>query len=122
MLFLMGLTMSDPKLGEIWLVNFNPTKGHEQAGMRPCLIISVDEFNSCPADLVIAIPITSKFRNIPTHVPIVPPEGGLRKKSYILCEQIRSISKDRLKKRLGKISYPIIRQAKDRIALLLGLY
>lgn len=44
-----------PKRGEIWLIDLNPTRGHEQHGIRPAVIISVDEFNSCPADLIIVV-------------------------------------------------------------------
>lgn len=46
--------------GEIWLVDLNPVRGHEQAGKRPCLIISVDLFNQGTSGLVVVLPITSK--------------------------------------------------------------
>lgn len=55
----------NPKKGEIWLVDLNPSRGHEQRGIRPAVVVSVDEFNSCPADLVVVVPITSKNKNIP---------------------------------------------------------
>jgi mRNA interferase MazF len=46
--------------GEIWLADLNPSRGHEQAGKRPCLIISVNMFNQGAAGLVVVLPITSK--------------------------------------------------------------
>jgi mRNA interferase MazF len=52
--------MSQASRGEIWLVGLDPTKGRDQSGMRPALIISVDIFNHGPAELVVVIPITSK--------------------------------------------------------------
>ena len=60
--------MTEPSRGDIWLVNLNPTQGREQAGIRPGLVISVDQFNHGPADLVILLPLTSKGRGIPIHV------------------------------------------------------
>jgi len=111
----------DPSRGEIWFVDLNPTKGHEQAGRRPCLIISVDPLNHGPAELVIVVPITSTNRRIPTHVSVNPPEGGLSNKSFIKCEDIRSISKQRLFKRLGKVKLPTLIAVEDRVRILLGL-
>lgn len=69
------------KRGEIWLVDLSPTRGHEQSGIRPAVIISVDEFNSCPAELVVVVPITSKNKNIPLHVEIQPENSGLTRVS-----------------------------------------
>lgn len=90
---------------EIWLVNLNPPgRGKEIHGERPALVISVDEINNCLADLVIVLPITTTFRNIPSHIKVMPPEGGLRKTSFIKCDQIRTISKGRLIKKMGIIS------------------
>ena len=81
--------MADPLRGEIWLADMGATRGHEQSGRRPVLILSADDFNTGPADLVIVLPLTSTIRNIPTHVVIDPPEGGLKRPSAVLCEAIR---------------------------------
>lgn len=113
--------MISPKLGDVWLIDLNPSKGHEQAGLRPALIVSVDEFNNCPADLIVALPITTKQRDIPTRIRLSPPEGGLKKTSFIICEQIRTVSKERLKRRLGKVRYDTLNQARDCISMILGL-
>ena len=51
-----------PNRGDVWIVDLDPTKGHEQAGKRPCLVISVDIFNQGPADLVMVLPITTKAK------------------------------------------------------------
>ena len=58
--------MRSPQRGEVWLIDFDPIRGHEQAGRRPALILSVDVFNASPADL--AVPSTKTLRAIPTHV------------------------------------------------------
>lgn len=96
-------------------------KGREQAGRRPCLIISDDRLNRSPADLVIAIPITSKDKGIPSHVEINPPEGGLKVRSFIKCEDIRSISTDRLVKVLGTVKTSTLDNVGQRLRLLLNL-
>lgn len=107
--------------GEIWLVALDPTKGREQAGMRPALVISVDIFNHGAAELAVVIPITSKAKGIPLHVEVTPPEGGLTITSYVKCEDVRSISTSRLVRRLGKVNNQIIEQVEDRLRILLGL-
>jgi mRNA interferase MazF len=113
--------MAEPKRGEIWLVNLNPTKGREPFGRRPALVISVDLFNQGPAELVVALPITSRAKGIPFHVPVDIPEGGLTKPSFIKCEDIRSISKGRLSKRLGQVSPVTLEAVEDRLRILLNL-
>lgn len=113
--------MTKASRGEIWLVNLSPTEGREQAGTRPALIVSVDIFNHGAAELVVAIPVTSKAKGIPLHVEINPPEGGLSLKSFVKCEDVRSISTARLIKKLGKVSPTTIDAVEDRLKILLGL-
>ncbi len=113
--------MASPARGDVWLADLNPTRGHEQAGQRPVLVVSEDLFNQGPAGLVIVLPITSTHRGIPTHVPVAPPEGGLKNASVILCDSIRSISKVRLSRRLGSVSAAVMVEIEDRIRILLAL-
>jgi mRNA interferase MazF len=89
---------------EVWMTDFGAGRGHEQAGLRPSVVVSHDGFNQSAADLVIVIPITSKAKGIRTHVQMQPPEGGLTTISYAKCEDIRSISKDRLSRRMGAVT------------------
>ncbi len=114
--------MSVPSRGEIWTVNLNPVRGHEQAGSRPGLVVSVDTFNHGPAGLVVIIPITTKEKGIPFHIPINPPEAGVSQKSFIKCEDIRSISMERLSKYIGKVSSGTLKAVEDRIKILLDIY
>lgn len=122
----MGSTMSDqspvePHRGEIWLVDLDPTLGHEQAGQRPGLVLSVDEFNLGPADLVIVIPLTSRLRGIPSQIRIDPPEGGLTRPSAVLCEAVRSVSKGRLVRPWGRASAASLERVEDCVRILTGL-
>lgn len=107
--------------GDIWLADLNPVRGHEQAGRRPVLVVSVDAFNQSRADLVVIIPITSTLRPIPFHVVVQPPEGGLTNPSALLCEAVRSISKDRLVTRWDTVSPSTMSQVEDRLRILLHL-
>ena len=90
-----------PRRGEVWMANLDLTLGREQAGTRPVLVLSVDVFNHGPAELVNVLPLTSKNKNIPLHVPVEAPEGGLSVTSYVKCEDIRSISTARLIQKRG---------------------
>lgn len=103
------------------MVNLNPTRGHEQAGTRPALVLSIDPFNHGPAGLVIVLPITSTDRRIPAHIPVDPPEGGLGRRSFILTDAIRSISQDRLVKRRGVVGAGTLGAVERGVAILLGL-
>jgi mRNA interferase MazF len=110
-----------PQRGDIWLLELDPTRGHEQAGRRPALVFSVDVFNAGPADLVFVIPITSHLRPIPTQVALCPPEGGIKVESAILCDALRSVSKQRLCSKWGRIGPATLNKVEDRVRILLGL-
>ena len=110
-----------PKRGEVWMLDLDPTRGQEQAGTRPALVTSVDLFNAGAAGLVIVCPITSKNKGVRTHVPVVPPEAGVSQSRYIKCEDVRSVSRDRLIRRLGEASPDTIREVESRLRILLGL-
>jgi mRNA interferase MazF len=113
--------MMQIKRGEIWLADLSPTIGREQAGTRPVLIVSTNDFNKSYANLVYAVPITSRNKNIRSHVEVLPPEGGLTLPSYIMCEAMRSISKQRLLKKSGVIASDTMSEVEDNIKILLEL-
>ena len=115
------MSSQQPSRGEVWFLNLDPIQGHEQAGSRPALIISVDQFNHGPAALAVVLPITSKAKGIPFHVPLHPPEGGLKQLSFIKCEDVRSVSTMRLMQRWGRISLQTMLAVEDRLRILLGL-
>ncbi len=92
------------KQTEIWYADLNPVKGSEQAGYRPVVIISGDLLNKY-LKIVIACPLTTSVKNYKGNVVLEPSsENGLEKTSEILVFHIRSISKDRLVKRIGHIT------------------
>jgi mRNA interferase MazF len=112
---------ASPARGEIWDADLNPTVGREQAGRRPVLVVSDDALNSSPRGLVVVIPITGTSRGLPTHIPVTPPEGGLAKPSVMMTEQIRSISKDRLRRRYGVVTKATMRQVDEVLRIVLSL-
>ncbi|HET8579651.1 MAG TPA: type II toxin-antitoxin system PemK/MazF family toxin [Nitrospiraceae bacterium] len=113
--------MPEPVRGEVWLADLSPTRGHEQTGQRPVLVVSVSEFNRGPAELVVVLPITSTVRPIPLHVIVQPPEGGLRAASRLLTDGVRSISTERLVERWGQVSTETMEAVEERLRTLLGL-
>jgi mRNA interferase MazF len=113
--------MNPPTRGDVWQVDFGATRGHEPSGIRPALVLSVDGFNAGPADLVIVLPITSKRKGVLYHVEVLPPEGGLPMTSYVKCEDVRSIAKDRLLRYRGSVLAATLTSVEDRLRILLGL-
>ncbi len=108
--------------GEVWLADLNPSRGREQTGQRPVLVVSADAFDQSPAGLVIAVPFTTRRRGIPTHVEVRPPDGGLRDLSFAMCEQLRALAADRLAPGpFGSVSPAVLRAVEDRLRLLLAL-
>jgi len=95
--------------------------GSEQGGYRPVLIIQNDLGNRF-SPTVIVLPLTSKMGKAPlrTHVPLLPPQGGIIKPSIILCEQVRTLEKSRLTRRLGAISRDKMALVEEALSLAVG--
>ena len=90
-----------PRRGEVWLVDFGDPVGREQSGRRPAVVVSADPLNESRAGVVIVIPITTTHRGLPSHVEIEPGGSGLDEVSYAKCEDVKSISEERLVAQLG---------------------
>ena len=114
--------MMTPKRGEIYLVNFDPTVGAETQKTRPALILQNDIANRHSPITVVAA-ITSKFDEplYPTEVFVSVPEDGLSVDSVVLLNQIRSIDKHRLVRRLGAIRPQTMEQVERALQVSLGL-
>lgn len=87
------------KRGDIWLVNLDPTVGSEIKKSRPCVLVSPPELNEHLRTVIVA-PMTSKGFAAPFRVPLT--HGG--KKGLIVLDQIRTVDKARLVKKLGAVS------------------
>lgn len=90
--------------GEIYLADLSPVVGSEQGGIRPVIIVQNDIGNRYSTTVIISA-ITSKLNKakLPTHVELEGANFGLAKNSIVLCEQIRTIDKRRLKMKLGRV-------------------
>jgi mRNA interferase MazF len=110
-----------PQRGDIWIADFWPVRGHEQGGVRPALVVSPDLLNRGPSELVALVPLTTRDRGIAAHVPILPPEGGARQSSFILCDQLRIASQERLHLRLGTVSQETLTAVEYWLRIFLGL-
>ena len=89
------------------MVNWTPGRGSEQTGERPAVIVQNDNFNTndrYPNTVVVTVSKTG--RDVPTHVqvPQSPGNGLWEPLSYVKCEQLLTISKDRLGRRLGRLT------------------
>ena len=92
------------KQGEIWYADLNPVKGSEQYGYRPVVIISGNVLNTY-LQIVIACPLTSKIKNYKGNIVLSPDnDNGLNETSEVMVFHIRSISKTRLVKKIGRIT------------------
>ena len=107
--------------GDLWLVDFVPARGHEQDGHRPAAILSIDPFSNGPAGLLIVAPLTRADRGIPYHVAVRPPEGGLRDPSFVMCDQVVTISRTRVLHHWGALSSETMMLIADRLRILIGL-
>ena len=106
--------------GEVWLVNWNPARGSEQAGRRPALVLQNDIGNKHASTTIVAA-ISSSVKIYPMNVKLNPPEGGLDRPSIVKTGQILTVSKDRLDKRLGQISSEKMEEVNHAIKLSLDL-
>jgi mRNA interferase MazF len=104
---------------EIWLADLDPVEGSEQAGLRPVLVVSVDEFNAGAHRLAIVVPITTTDRGLHLDVRIEPgPPGGGDRVGFAMPYQVRTISHDRLKRRRGSVPPLVLEDVVARLRLL----
>ncbi len=110
------------KRGDVFYANLNPVVGSEQGGTRPVLIIQNDIGNKYSPTVIIAA-ITSRINKakLPTHVEIPANYTNLDKDSVILLEQIRTIDKKRLQRRIAHLEEDVIEDVNTSLEISLGL-
>ncbi len=91
------------KQGEIWYTDLNPTKGSEQAGLRPVVIVSGNLLNQ-HLSMLIVMPLTTRIKKYKGNPILLPSKkNGLTAESEILVFHIRSVSKERFVRKVGSI-------------------
>ncbi len=110
------------KRGDIYYADLSPVVGSEQGGVRPVLIVQNDVGNKY-SPTVIAAAITSQINKakMPTHIEIGAEHYGLNKDSVILLEQIRTIDKQRLREKIGRLSDDLMNGVDRAIGISFGL-
>ena len=112
----------EPARGDVFLVNFDPTIGSEIKKTRPALILQNDIANHySPVTIVAAITSREGDKLYPTEVVVNAQAGGLAKDSIILLNQLRTIDKERLIKKLGMIDVDMMRKVDTALLVSLGL-
>ena len=111
-----------PRRGDVFLVSLDPTVGAEIQKTRPAVVIQNNVANR-RSPIVIVAAITSQFDEpiYPTETLVRAPEGGLRVDSVVLLNQIRSVDRDRLVRRLGVLSTNTMSKVDRALLLSLGL-
>lgn len=85
------------------------------------LIVSSEMMNQSPSELVMVVPLTRRDRGIPGHVRIAPPEGGLTDHSVALCDQLRTISDERLQRYRGTVRLAMLRVVRQSLMIFVDL-
>ena len=108
--------------GDLYWVNLDPTKGSEQAGRRPVLVIQNDVGNEFSTTVIIA-PLTTKqfLKPYPTNVHVPRGVAGLREDSTILLSQVRTLDKTRLERKIGHLPFSYLQEVNRAIGISLGL-
>lgn len=109
--------------GELYWLDWSPSRGSESAGVRPALIIQRDAGNQAPSyPNTVVVSVSSQGHEIPLHVRLRPTrENGLKNVSWVKCEQLFTVSKDRLRERLGRVTQAELWDIERAIALNLDL-
>lgn len=109
--------------GQIWLVDWSPGRGSEQLGRRPALVVQTDAANTNPRyPNTIVVAISTKGHPVASHVKIEPGHAnGLRETSYAKCEQVLTISKERLIQLLGTLAEQNVREVETALRRVLVL-
>ena len=111
-----------PRRGEVYLVSFDPTLGAEIRKTRPALVLQNDIGNRYSALTIVAAITSHKDDPLyPHQAPIKAPEGGVRANSVVLLNQIRTVDKQRLVKRLGALKPDTMRAVERALEISLGL-
>jgi mRNA interferase MazF len=108
--------------GSLVLVDLEPTLGHGQRGTRPCLVVSDPAVNASQRfPLLAVVPITGTPAPGALYPPLAPGANGLTKPSYALVDQLRSIDKQRIRRRYGQVNEAELAAIDAGMRLYLGI-
>lgn len=105
--------------GEVWWADLDPTRGHEQSGLRPVLVLSSDVFNE-RSGTVIAVALTSQEPRARFPLTRELHSGGFEKRSWVKISQIRTLSTERLTRRMTRVSPEELAEVLEGLGEILG--
>ncbi len=116
-------TRGIPRRGEIYLLDWHPARGSEQAGRRPGLVVSNDVGNRFSALVIVAALTSQQPRRIyPVHVHVpASAQTGLDRESTVMCEQLMTTSKEHLERRIGELPPELMDEVDAALRRSLGL-
>ena len=109
--------------GDVYQADLYPVKGSEQRGTRPVIVVSRDAIND-NSPIVIVVPITgaeNKSKLYPTHTLLKAGTGGLTKDSIAIAEQVRAITKTRLRVNMGQLRFEQMSQISTALKIAMDL-
>jgi mRNA interferase MazF len=92
--------------GDVWLVQLNPMRGREVRKTRPCVVVSPDDLNAHMGTFIVA-PLTTGSHPYPFRIPV----RFAAKDGHVVLDQLRTVDRERLVKRLGALTAPTLRKA-----------
>jgi mRNA interferase MazF len=108
--------------GTVVLVELDPTLGHEQRGVRPCIVVSDPAVNADQRfPLIAVVPVTGTPGEGALYPALAPGSSGLMKTSYVLTDHVRSIDKRRIRRTYGQVSAAECASIDQGLELFLGL-
>ncbi|PRZ43008.1 mRNA interferase MazF [Antricoccus suffuscus] len=111
--------MTDLFCDQVVWVNFSPVVGPEQAGHRPAVIVSSDEYLAAIPNIVIVLPITTRDRGLPNHIQLHG-NTGLEDSSFAMTEQPRTIDRRRVTRAVGQLDQGAMREIRRCLARFLA--
>jgi mRNA interferase MazF len=115
------MSASQPERGDVFKIDLEVVRGHEQGDQRPAVVVSHNRLNHSRSEMLIIVPITKQDKPYPQNVKLEAGDGGLTLEGYALCEQIRAVSTDRIRKYYGKLSDEAMNEISDRLYVILDL-
>jgi mRNA interferase MazF len=115
--------MLDVQRGDVLFASLDPIQGSEQGGTRPVVVVSRDALNQfSPVVVICSITDAANKKKIyPSHVKVRAGTAGLKLESIVVCEQVRAISKIRLKNRVGKFDRAVMSEIDAALKITLDL-
>jgi mRNA interferase MazF len=110
-----------PGRGEIWIVDLHPARAHDAREQWRALVISVNELNHGAAGIATVLPMSDVDQRIATHVKVPAGEAMLTKDGFVKCEEMRSVSIERLTKRVGAVKAATMAMVMRNVGVLLGM-